>query len=219
MFSLEEIREALERWHPEEEAPGCRFRAAVALILRGDGGGAEILFIERARRPGDPWSGHLAFPGGRIEPRDRGLREAAERETLEEIGLDLRRARFLGALGDLGGDRLPVVVSCFVYAVDGCEALRLNHEVADAFWVPLEHLLDPRRHVRAPYLLDGERADHPAVRLLGPGRPLLWGITYRLVARFFRALGCAFPPGEVSGSGDGGGPERVDRSSAGGAEP
>ncbi len=219
MFSLEDIREALERWHPEQEAPGCRFRAAVALILRENGEGAEILFIERARRHGDPWSGHLAFPGGRIEPRDRGLREAAERETLEEIGLDLQRARFLGSLGDLGGDRLPVVVSCFVYGVDGDERLRLNEEVADAFWVPLEHLLDPRRHVTAPYLFDGERAHHPAIRLLGPGRPLLWGITYRLVGRFFQALGCDFPPGEVPASGDGGTAERAGRSSADGAEP
>ncbi len=210
MFTLDEIREALERWHPEQEAPGCRFRAAVAMILRESRDGVQILFIERARRQGDPWSGHLAFPGGRIEPRDRDLREAAERETREEIGLDLRGARFLGPLGDLGGDRLPVVVTCFVYAIGGGKALRLNHEVADAFWVPLEHLLDPGRHVTAPYLFGGERAHHPAVRLLGPGRPLLWGITYRLVARLFQALGRAFPPAGAGAA------QRSDLSLAGG---
>ena len=60
-------------------------RASVALIYRRTAGGkTELLFIRRAHRAGDPWSGHMAFPGGRLQPEDPTPRAAAERETLEE---------------------------------------------------------------------------------------------------------------------------------------
>ena len=79
-------------------------RAAVAMILRDRPGGPEVLFIERARREGDPWSGHMAFPGGRVDPTDDGVRAAAERETLEEVGIPLRGATTLGRLDDKAGN-------------------------------------------------------------------------------------------------------------------
>src|SRR4051812_3842337 len=61
-------------------APAIR-RAAVAAILRDAAEGPEILFIRRAEHPQDPWSGHMAFPGGREEPGDADLLETAIRET------------------------------------------------------------------------------------------------------------------------------------------
>ncbi len=46
--------------------------AAVAAVVRQAGDGVEVLFIHRAEDPKDPWSGHMAFPGGRVErPRRR----------------------------------------------------------------------------------------------------------------------------------------------------
>ena len=60
-------------------------RAAVALVLRENAGDPEILLIRRAERKGDPWSGHMAFPGGREDARDESLLETALRETREEL--------------------------------------------------------------------------------------------------------------------------------------
>ncbi|NNL85157.1 MAG: NUDIX domain-containing protein, partial [Myxococcales bacterium] len=60
------------------------------MIFRENSAHTEVLFIERARHPDDPWSGHMALPGGRLDPVDASLRAAAERETREEVGVELR---------------------------------------------------------------------------------------------------------------------------------
>lgn len=128
------------------EDPAAR-RAAVAILIRlGESGDPEVLFIQRAEYEGDPWSGHVAFPGGREEPGDESLIETAMRETLEEIGVDLRAAcELVGILDDLRprNVRLPaVIVRPFVFLVSDLPEPHLSNEVADAFWVPLAVLLD-----------------------------------------------------------------------------
>ncbi len=193
VHSLDEVERNLARYSPPGKGSTAPVRAAVALCLREGRAALEMLFIERAERHDDPWSGHLAFPGGRIDPGDSGPRAAAERETLEEVGLDLTAARYLGSLGTHRAERLPVVVSCFAYGVAPGTQLQLNHEVADAFWVPLPDLLAPSRHAVVTFRFGGADWSHPAIRLLGSGRPLLWGITYRLVERFCEAVGATLP--------------------------
>jgi len=90
------------RENPAEEEEGVR-KAAVALIFRiGQQGALELLFIKRAEYPGDPWSGQIAFPGGREEARDASLAETAIRETREETEIDLEReGMMIGTLDDL----------------------------------------------------------------------------------------------------------------------
>lgn len=70
---------------------------AVDWVQNGD---PEILFIKRAGRVGDRWSGHVAFPGGRRDPPDVDDRATAIRETREEVGLDLahRHCLYVGNL-------------------------------------------------------------------------------------------------------------------------
>ena len=57
--------------------------AAILLVLRArDDGEPELLMIKRAEAEGDPWSGHIACPGGRMEPADRNLEVTAVRGVL-----------------------------------------------------------------------------------------------------------------------------------------
>jgi 8-oxo-dGTP pyrophosphatase MutT (NUDIX family) len=152
MSSLVEIRRALSDHEPEVLPAQERNHAAVAIILREADAGPEVLFIERARRTGDPWSGHMAFPGGRIEPEDDDARRAAERETFEEVGISLDTAETLGRLTDLRGRHAgkpdgAMVISAFVFHAVEPAPLRLNHEVEHAFWFPLASLLEAERHV------------------------------------------------------------------------
>ncbi len=122
-------------------------RAAVAILIRlGQNGEPEILFIQRALYDGDPWSGQIAFPGGREEGDDADLSATAIREAFEELELDLTRdATLIGVLDDLSPRiaGLPrVVVRPFVFLMADPPIPRHSPEVADSFWVPLSVLLD-----------------------------------------------------------------------------
>jgi 8-oxo-dGTP pyrophosphatase MutT (NUDIX family) len=148
----------------------------------------EILFIERAAHPEDPWSGNLGFPGGKVETGDGSERQTAERETCEEIGLDLEKAKYLGRIPDIIGAHLPVRISCFVYGLVRPAHLVLEDEVKSAFWFPLDQLQNPDRHLAATVNFYGLEITSPAIQILAPGQTVLWGITYRLVISLIEIL-------------------------------
>ena len=156
MSSLERLRadsqiarleQALSSRQPVEQDDPAARRAAVAILIRlGPEGEPEIFFIQRATWEGDPWSGQIAFPGGRAEEGDDDLIDTATRETWEETGFDLRSdGTLIGVLDDLRPRtvRLPdVIVRPFVFLMPSPPAAVLSSEVADSFWVPLSVLLD-----------------------------------------------------------------------------
>jgi 8-oxo-dGTP pyrophosphatase MutT (NUDIX family) len=167
---------------------GDRTRASVAMILHQGARDLEVLFIQRASHDLDPWSGHIAFPGGKLEEGEREC-QAACRETLEEIGIDLEQGRYLGRLSDIIGANLPVRVSCCLFGVDRMQySPVLNEEVRDLFWVSLSDLRDPGRHLLSCVAFDEKRFEVPAIRLPSDNKPVLWGITYRLVMQFLCLL-------------------------------
>jgi 8-oxo-dGTP pyrophosphatase MutT (NUDIX family) len=189
---LEDIRRALGAHTAQEISAAGTRRAAVAMVLAEHEAGPSVLLIERARRAGDPWSGHMAFPGGRVDPGDAHPREAAERETLEEVGLPLREAACIGRLDDKQGNprtHPALVISGFVYALPGPAILAPNHEVQEAFWFPLGALADPARHV--PYR--AHSIDFPGILVGDPERHVVWGLTYSFLESFFRAIGRPLP--------------------------
>ncbi len=184
-LKLTSIANSLAKQSPEIQTLSKRDNAAVAMILREGVTSPEVLFIIRAEHDQDPWSGNIAFPGGRLNSAEETPQQAAERETYEELALSLSQARYLGRLNDLYGSTLPVLVSCFVYQLLEPTKLQLNHEVAATFWCPLAKLLEPERHQQREFFYSGVGRSHPVVELLEPHQPLLWGITYRLIRNFF----------------------------------
>ena len=180
MTAFEKITTSLATYNPVLAEKADKTQAAVAAILHSRDDDLYLLFIERAAHPKDPWSGHIAFPGGTTESEDSDLKHTAERETREELGLDLRETQYHGRLDDVAGATLPVQVACFVYAIHHTVNLEPNDEVRDVFWTPFFYLADPNR--RQALNLEGWR-NMPAVDLFGSNRPLLWGLTYRLVTQ------------------------------------
>lgn len=184
--SFEEISCLLKHPRPVlRDIPG-HLQAAVALLLANTDSGYRILFIERATHPGDPWSGNIAFPGGKVEADDRDARHAAERETMEELGIDLSQANYLGRLSDFDGAHLPVLLSCFVYGVPQSLSFELNEEVKDAFWVSVADLVDMERHGMHQFTFSGDRFESPCIQLPYEDKPVLWGLTYRLLVNFLQ---------------------------------
>jgi 8-oxo-dGTP pyrophosphatase MutT (NUDIX family) len=194
---IDEIRRALSAYAPTL-APGADRHASVALVLReGREQGAEILFIERAEKEGDPWSGHMAFPGGRVDLPGESPEQAAVRETLEEVGLVLAGGERLGRLDDLegrhAGRAAGMVISAFVYHLPAPGALVMQaSEVRHAFWVPVRDLVEPARQVRRAFHGTGS-FEFPGIVVGEPDRHVVWGLTYRFLEVFFRVLGLPFP--------------------------
>jgi len=165
-------------------------RAAVALTLAPSGDDLDVLLIRRAEYEGDPWSGHMAFPGGHQDPLDSNLAETAIRETREEVGIDLvRHGELVSRLDDVQaharGHALDMVVTPFLFALDHPRPTTIDRsEVADAIWIPLRVFRDERFHGTTEIARGDFRADFPAFLYEGN---TVWGMTYRMIREFLRA--------------------------------
>lgn len=165
--------------------------AAILLVLRmGSAGEPEVLMIKRADAERDPWSGHVALPGGRMEPADADLAATAVRETWEETGIDVARdGRLLGALDDVTPRTptlAPMVIRPYVALVRAEVEIVPSNEVAAAFWVPLSALRTADAwgtgNVR---VRDGERR----VSVFRHGPYTVWGLTERVLRQFLAYVG------------------------------
>jgi 8-oxo-dGTP pyrophosphatase MutT (NUDIX family) len=154
-------------------------RAAVSIVARPDG---DLLFIRRSEREGDPWSGHMAFPGGRMESVDASSRAAAAREAWEEVGLDPEQGAYIGALDDLESPariaRRRVVITPHVWVLPGAPTLRPNAEVASVHWFGLSRLVGGEGRGEFTYQWRGQPIELPVIRLDGRD---IWGLTLRIV--------------------------------------
>ncbi|MGB5813396.1 MAG: CoA pyrophosphatase [Polyangiales bacterium] len=188
---LGDVRGALGARVPKELSEHDKW-AAVAMLLRDVGSGPEVFFIRRAEHPQDPWSGHMAFPGGHHQPEDGSLLQTAIRETQEEVGFDLGvDAEPIGQLDDLQaiarGRPQETVIRPFVFDVRESSPVRAdNREVAEALWTPLLPLYRGDVDTVRPYEWHGTRVDFPAYDIEGR---VVWGLTYQMLRSFFRILG------------------------------
>jgi 8-oxo-dGTP pyrophosphatase MutT (NUDIX family) len=165
--------------------------AAIALTLRmGDAGEPELLMIKRAELTGDPWSGHVAVPGGRMDPGDPDLPFTAIRETREETGIDLARVgRILGTLDDLAPRTPllpPITIRPFVVAAHGALDVTPSAEVAQWFWVPLSAVRDQRAWGTSSVPVRGVPRDELSFTY---ARHVVWGLTHRVLHQLVGLLG------------------------------
>ena len=160
--------EALDAW------------AAVAILLREEKDDYETLIVKRAVVPGDPWSGDMAFPGGKKTLQDRTLRETVVREVSEETSIDLDLLTYIGALpvifSSMKPDRdvLPIV-----YLYEGRPEIRLNPELTDYRWVHLKELRASRTTAKVKEW-DGE--------VFKLGDDVVWGLTYRMLDKLLSLM-------------------------------
>lgn len=189
------VRAKLADYQPETEASlRVKRPASVALVLRPGEKGLEALFIRRAEHDDDPWSGHMALPGGSKEASDESVEATARRETWEEVGLELSPEQRLGRLSDITGGRLEwfdMALSAFVYYVEDHPILTpCETEVAETVWVPLHFLMDAANVGEFLWELDPDKRLFPAFHF---GPYTIWGLTYRIIAEFNGLFGIEIP--------------------------
>lgn len=195
-----DLRERPGKPAPDEGGPA---RAAVAIVLRAHHpptptttptppsatGELEVLLIQRAERPGDPWSGQVALPGGRWDAGDATLQDTAVRETLEETGIDLAaRGHVLGTLDELRPRTPvlpPIIVTPYVAVVEGGLSLAPSDEVAEAFWAPWSLFADPASTEERPVIVRGAEW---RVASYAVGHRVVWGMTERMLRQLAERL-------------------------------
>jgi 8-oxo-dGTP pyrophosphatase MutT (NUDIX family) len=158
--------------------------AAVAVVLRHATNDTEALLIRRSTHEHDPWSGHMAFPGGKRHSEDASLLHTALRETREEVGLDLGTgADLLGSLAPLEamarGEPAGFTITPFVFLLSEPSELQLDTtEVDEALWVPLDRLCRGEQQTLHRYQRGEVRMELPAFDL---GGHVVWGLTHRML--------------------------------------
>ena len=182
------VRAHAARVEPRDEP---FIEAAVAVVLRTTAADSiELLFIKRAERDDDPWSGQIALPGGRHEKADESLETTAVRETLEEVALDLLSdGEIIGPLDELRPriQRLPpVIVRPFVATVSDRVNVTASNEVAEFFWAPLNVILDPDSARPTDINAGGVLVRRPAIHYRGH---VIWGMTERILRDFAEIAG------------------------------
>ena len=197
-IDVQTVRRALEgRSHRAAPARTDDRYAAVAAILRQHSSEAEVLLIRRAQHDGDPWSGHMAFPGGQREATDQDLLQTAVRETFEEVGLALDPGvHLIGRLDELPamarGRRIGMIIAPFVFALEHTAELCHNiAEVDECVWTPLSPLARGERDTTLEYEYDGQRVLLPGFDVEGR---VVWGLTHRMLAALFELLAAPNPP-------------------------
>ena len=189
MTALDHVRRVLaSRSSVADHDPAAR-PAAVALVLHEAPDGISALFIKRAEQVGDPWSGQIAFPGGRYESGDPDLLATAIREAREETGIDLGPAEKLGALDDVNPRTPhlpPIVVRPFVFAVRERPRLVISPtEVQRGFWIPFNTLIDPATSTQITLTLRGVPRTFTAYKVDGE---VIWGMTERILRLFLERI-------------------------------
>jgi len=154
--------------------------AAVSVLLRFEGRDLKLLLVKRAENPSDPWSGDMAFPGGKRHAIDRDLWETVVRETMEETGIELCECLFLGTLDIATSNVAPTLgVLPFVFLCEETPEVELSGELVSYIWVSVEQLrrskgITPVKQGTAPaYVMEGD---------------VVWGLTYRMLENLLHIL-------------------------------
>lgn len=177
-------------------------RSAVALVVDSDDfHSASLLFIQRAKSEKDPWSGHMAFPGGRYELTDQDTLFTAKREMHEEVGFDIDsevnaqfNPRLLTRLSDISpfswSKFKTIIVTPYLFLIDGKPSLTPNYEVETTVWIPLSFFLDKSNRQQKTFTNFGISISTPAY--VWQENMVIWGMSLRMIDELLAAEGFVF---------------------------
>ncbi|HEY9156957.1 CoA pyrophosphatase [Candidatus Binatus sp.] len=162
--------------------------AAVLMPLFERAGGLHVIYIRRSDHVASH-RGQVAFPGGRVDPVDATLLDAALREAHEEVGIHPSTVEVVGAFPTMQTTTSGIVVAPFVGVIPSDAPLRPQiSEVAEIFDVPLTALRDPKFRGEYEWKSDGpagRSSKFPAILYRGQ---VIWGLTLRITLNLLELL-------------------------------
>ena len=183
------LREALSGFSDLPAAELGSRVAAVALVFVPEASGFSLCMIRRSEHPDDPWSGHMAFPGGRMDPEDADGLQTAIRESREEVGLHLTASTCIGRLSPVkvpqrvSGHRM--VVEPFVFVLQDSVELIPNNEVSGVYFFSLQTLLSGEGRGHFEYQWKGVPVQLDCIDLQGCR---IWGLSLRILDELLEKL-------------------------------
>ena len=190
-FAMKQLIQRLKRHQkPISDYGPVKKKAAVAIAMATINDEVQLLMIRRAKREGDPWSGHMGFPGGRRDAGDCDDLACAVRETHEELGFDLAQwGELVCELGEVNTgwrpDRPEMLVTPYVFSLSDVPPMRPNYEVDGVVWVPLAFLLDHGNRVPLQWEWRGEKVESDSY-LFENDR--IWGLSLMMLDELMAAV-------------------------------
>ncbi|TMI21130.1 NUDIX domain-containing protein [Candidatus Bathyarchaeota archaeon] len=182
--ALLQAKEELGSIHRSRD--GERVEAVVAILLWDEPGrGLQTLLVQRAEREGDPWSGQIGLPGGRIKQDVESPRVALHREVEEEVGIKLEEVGVeLGRLS-VGHPmrRIEMRVQPWVFGLSVKPKVSIGSEIASSFWVNLTEL--PSMMKMSEVTIRNEPRSVESFVVEGK---IVWGFTYRVLTELIPIL-------------------------------
>ena len=182
------LKDELASIHRSSDADNVE--AVVAILLWDEPGrGLETLLVQRAEREGDPWSGQIGLPGGRIKQAVESPRAALHREVEEEVGITLEEVGVeLGSLS-VGHPmrRMETRVQPWVYGLRIKPKVSIGSEIASSFWVNLAELSSKMKMSEIRIRNEPRSVESFVVE----GR-IVWGFTYRVLTELIPILEASF---------------------------
>ena len=189
----------LADWQTEHHGDGRAFsdhtpaQAAVLVPLVQRAGGLQVLLTRRTDHLRDH-AGQISFPGGRSEPEDGGPAATALREAEEEVGLAHDRVQVIGQMPVYTTVTSFVITPVVALVTPPFELVLDTFEVAEAFEVPLQHLMNPAHHQRHVFSFDGGERQFLSMPWHGAGADgmereyFIWGATAAMLRNLYRFL-------------------------------
>ncbi len=182
--NLLHLKDELAANHRSRDGDGVE--AVVAILLWDEPGrGLQTLLVQRAEREGDPWSGQIGLPGGRVKQTVESPRTALHREVEEEVGIKLEEVGVeLGTLS-VGHPmrRMEMRVQPCVYGLKVKPKVSIGSEIAGSFWVNLKEL--PSKMKMSEVTIRNEPKSVESFMVEGK---IIWGFTYRVLTELIPIL-------------------------------
>ncbi|WP_456277174.1 NUDIX hydrolase [Bacillus sp. AK128] len=204
MRYIDEIKHLIKGHSPDVLGNKKLSKFAVLLPLVEHNNEIHVLFEVRShklrRQPGD-----ICFPGGRVDQSDSSYKNAAIRETKEELGVNIQDIRDVYPLDYLVSP-FGMIVYTYVGFIQSIESINVNPaEVDDVFLVPLSYFLDHKPDLYHVHFKVEPDKDFPIDLIVGGENydwrirdieeqfymyegKVIWGLTARILSHFIEVL-------------------------------